>query len=144
MRIDILCCILLIFALAGEAAAESEPAEITLFKQGKAALERSAPQEAIGLFESSLEICTAQDNSRCRMVNLTELGTLYDRSGRRDDALRAFQEILRIKRQLGSSQQYVMAALNDVGEALHALGRYQEAAASFEEAYVMAESLGIR
>jgi len=144
MRINMFCCILLFFALAGKAGAESEPAEITLFKQGKATLEHGAPQEAIGLFESSLEICTAQDNSRCRMVNLTELGPLYDQSGRHDDALRAYQETLRIKRQLDSPPQSVMTTLNDVGEALHALGRYQEAAASFEEAYAMAESLGIR
>ncbi len=144
MRINIFCCILLLFALAGESAAESEPTEITLFKQGKAALGQGAPQEAISLFESSLEICTAQHNSRCRMVNLTELGTLYDQSGRRDDALRAYQETLSIKRQLDSSPQSIMGTLNDVGEALHSLRRYQEAVASFEEAYAMAESLGIK
>jgi len=134
----------LVLALTGVAHAASEPEEITLFKQGKAALERGAPREAAVFFESSLAICTAQYNTQCRVVNLTELGGVYDQLGKRDQALVAFQEVLRLKRQANAPPEVVMASLNAVGEAQFALGRYDEALATFEEANAMAERLGIR
>jgi tetratricopeptide (TPR) repeat protein len=95
-------------------AATNEDA-IAAYQQGKAAMERTAPQEAIPHFRKALEICTELSIDPCRSVNLSELGNAYAIQGRYSEALPAFQEMLAIRKRTGASAEMLIRGINDVG-----------------------------
>jgi len=134
---------LFVLLLAPTAFAVTNEEAIAAFQQGKAAMERMAPQEAIPHFRKALEICTELSIDPCRAVNLSELGNAYAIQGRYSEALPAFQEILAIRKRTGASAEMLIRGLNDVGMTQYAMKMYPEALASFEEGLVISRGRNI-
>jgi tetratricopeptide (TPR) repeat protein len=136
--------LLMICFSVGQAAAATNEEAIAAYQQGKAAMERSAPQEAIPFLKSALDTCTALGIDPCRTINLDELGNAYAMLERYGEALEAFQLSLSIKKRSGAPPERIIRTLNDVGQAQYFLKKHEHALASFGEGLEISRSLDIK
>ena len=116
------------FAAAAGAGAQTRPDALELYRQGQ--------------FEQAVQVCLQEleergsDQTRLRMDSYTVLGWSYIRLGR-------YQEALNISRQARSEVRYDVRVIENEAEALFYLGRNLESLALFEE-YVSLSPTGER
>jgi len=94
---------------------------------------------ALGLYRDALAISTRIGNAAQQAMTLNNLGNCLSELGRREEALEAAEEAVKIRRELAKSRPDVFlpdlaGSLNNLGNRLGELGRREEALAATEEA----------
>ncbi len=111
------------------------------FNLGRALWSRGERRRGLALQEESVRLCEAYGQNYGLVTVSFGAGTANLLLGRLDAARRLFDRALRLARSMKDDAQ-IARALNNLGMALSAEGRREEAEASFAESLALREALG--
>ncbi|MCL1465307.1 ATP-binding protein, partial [Argonema galeatum] len=97
-------------------------------------------EEALDVFQRSVEIDEALKDQRSLAIGLNRLGALLQQLGRNEEALRAFQRQVDISEALNDQRQLAIG-LNCLGGLLQQLGHTKEALSAFQRCIAISEAL---
>ena len=108
--------------------------------QGRIARRQGETDTALARYHAAHELFAEAGEARSQAITLQSIGSIYSDAGAYERVLHYYaraDELLG-----GSDQRLAMVAANNMGNALKALGRHDEAEARFVDALAIAEALG--
>ncbi len=127
------CLALLLLAIVGVAVpveADESGDLATVFARAKAAQAKADYAEAVLNYQRALQLVGGDPTNRAVVLN--NLGSAYDDLGKYPEALRAYNECLKLKEaNLGPSDLDVASTVNNLATLYHKLGDYDKADANY-------------
>ena len=117
------------------------PRAVALQGAGVLAMDQGDYGRAKELYEESLALYRAEDNSDGIMTTLNNLGIVVEASGDYMRAAELYEESLALARQQGN-QSVLARALNNLGVTVYRQGDYERASALYEESLALVRASG--